>query len=159
MKSVLSSCLPPLTDCQSAPPWGSCIRRCPKDQSTRLLAHGVCCGRLFRAARILLFTIGVAAFVFSAISPDDDDIQQEFLQPGSYYPRIAQIGKPSPTHIRGNRKITSALVLARCVSPHQEWEASFVVDLSGSVPILAPVGGQRSPPLCCSVVSGSSKNS
>lgn len=33
-----------------------------------------------RALLNLLAAFGVLAFVFSAISPDDDDIQQEFLQ-------------------------------------------------------------------------------
>jgi hypothetical protein len=91
--------------------------------------------------------VGVAAFVFSAVSPGDDDIQQKFGQQRFRYSRITRIGKARPTHVASNSKIACAVLLVPSVSLHQEWKTSVVVDLSASVPILATASGERSPPL------------
>jgi len=103
--------------------------------------------RCLRAVCILLFTLGLAAFVFSVVSPDDDDIQQEFAQQrSSHCSRIARIGN-APITQPGNRKIASTVLLISSVSLHSEWRASVVADEGSSVAIFAAASGERSPPL------------
>jgi hypothetical protein len=103
--------------------------------------------RCLRAFRILLFTLGVMALVFSVVSPDDDDIQQEFVQQrSSHCSRIVRIGNARITQ-PGNRKIASTVLLISFVSLHSEWQASAVAEETASVAIFAAAGGERSPPL------------
>jgi hypothetical protein len=105
--------------------------------------------RCLRVVLMFPFMVGVAAFVFSAVSPDDDDIQQEFVQQKSAHcSRInKQISKTRVTHLRGKRKIASALLLISSVFPRREWQPSVVTAASTSVAIFASVRRDRSPPV------------
>ena len=154
MKSVLGSSRWPLLAALSDLSSNSRAKGCGTYPSariprgTRWLSRRIWCGRRYLGAvSVLLFMLGAAAFVFSAVSPDDDDIQQEFAQQRFHYSLITRIAKTRPSHLPCNRKIASAALLAPSVSLHQEWEELVVVELSTSAVALAPIRGQRSPPL------------
>jgi hypothetical protein len=153
MESVLSSSHRSVRAALSLLSLHSPIDCCPTTQSSRTdkekrsLPTPVG-GRCLDALRLLLFTAGVASFIFSAVSPYDDDIQQEFAQRRFHYSDIIRIAKARPSHLAGNRKIASAVLLASHVSLHQEWELQVMVELNGTGAISVRALGQRSPPRC-----------
>jgi len=65
----------------------------------------------------LLFAFGVLAFLFSAVSPDDDDIQQQFVQGNKAKQFVLATSKSVP-NIRGFRinRVPSALLPPRPLS-------------------------------------------
>jgi hypothetical protein len=96
---------------------------------------------------VLLCTAGIAAFVSSATSPDDDDFQQEFIQQkSSHYQRIKQSGKVRVGYLPSNRNIASAFLLTPSPSLDEQREFWIATKASTRVAIAARTSGQRSPP-------------
>lgn len=137
---------PPRSCCKGVRPMRSrchartdaCTRWLPRHVGTRR--------RCLRAVSILLFAFGVAAFLLSAVSPEDDDVQQEFVQPKSpHYQRIKQSGKTHVTQVRGKRTLASACLLLPSVSLDRESQA-YAGTAPASVAIFVSASGERSPP-------------
>jgi hypothetical protein len=96
---------------------------------------------------VLLFTLGVAAFVFSAISPDDDDVQQEFVQQKSSHSARIQDCSTTPTvplsrssRLAYLRSMTTPALLNRYV------QASVLILVNPARNVFASVDVNRSPP-------------
>jgi hypothetical protein len=132
----------------------SMFSRIGRTNQSRLINDRAACSlrcgsirRLLDVLCVLLFTAGIAAFVSSAVSPDDDDIQQEFThRKSSNYQRIKQSGKARVAHLSGNRKIASAFLLIASPSIDKQREFWIAPEASTCVAILPDTSGQRSPP-------------
>jgi hypothetical protein len=114
---------------------------------TRWMPHGFGYGcPVLCAIGVLLFWVGVAGFVFSAVSPYDDDIQQEFFQQKSDHSQIKRIGNSGNTHVRSKGKIVSALLLIPSIAVHHEGRSSVMAEASVCVGATFSVDRGRSPP-------------
>jgi len=153
--AFLLSCLSAVTFSASVSCSGACRRGYLKGQANRIDActyslrvHGGYIRRSLRAVRVLLVLVGVAAFALSAVSPDDDDIQQEFFQQQRFRcSRIARVGTARTNHLSSNRKLTSAVLVVPSPSIHQEHEPSTVGESNAFVTMVTSACGMRSPPL------------
>ena len=69
--------------------------------------------RTARYAALALFSLlGVLAFLFSAVSPEDDDLQQEFVQVSKARRTLVRDWKSIPTiEVQGKNRVASVAVL------------------------------------------------
>jgi hypothetical protein len=124
------------------------VVNCSRREITAAFARRRRHGSRYRAVLSLLAAFGVLAFVFSVISPDDDDIQQEFFQ-----------GSKSKQCVRASYKTISSLqtfricaVYSALAQPTPQFAGYYVAALI-SVPsdeiksrVCGSRIGERSPP-------------
>jgi hypothetical protein len=96
----------------------------------------------------LLGAIGVLAFLFSAISPDDDDIQQEIVQGDKTKQRALANYKPTREGRALSRSTVLPALLAQLHPTIRRAEVGRVVTVEEKIlgTIVSSRTGDRSPP-------------
>jgi hypothetical protein len=95
-----------------------------------------------------LVFLGVLAFVFSAVSPADDDIQQALFHKKPHCSRLAP-GSSCVTRLPRNHGMQPAVLLASHSVPNRDLASTiWVGELHAHVELIASTNGERSPPIC-----------
>jgi len=105
-----------------------------------ILSHGVLLG--------LLSVLGILAFLFSAASPDDDDIQQEFVQ-GSKTKQFAVANRKIASGVHTFRSSTVQAAPLPPVRTSTRYTIVERISIRGGTidePIFGSRTGDRSPP-------------
>lgn len=90
---------------------------------------------------------GSKTFVFSAVSPDDDNIQQKLLLQKAHGSQIKRPGCALRIHAPGKHKNASVVLPVAPIAIRQQWRAFGLAKTSAFVGVLPSVHRERSPPL------------